>query len=138
MEDFEKVNYKKFREKALHRDKYICQKCKKEFPTDELDVHHLVPKSHGGPSSAENIQTLCKKHHRLLHKETNSLDEYAFEFKHFNNVERIMDSFLDDLEEEQTSAAAAEPERSSNEELGDIDIEELEDMDKQKDFDNEV
>ena len=133
MEDFEKVNYKKFRDKALQRDAYRCQKCKEEFPTDELDVHHIIPKSHGGPSSADNIQTLCKKHHRLNHKESNTLDEYAFEYKHFNNVEKSLDSFVDELEpgEDYTQK---EPEKNKE---GDVDIEELEDVDK-KDFDNEV
>ncbi|MBI1883676.1 MAG: HNH endonuclease [Chlamydiae bacterium] len=87
MEDFEKVNYKKFRDKILQRDNYRCKKCKHEFATDELDIHHVMPKSHGGPSSQDNVESLCKKHHRLFHKEGNSLDEYAFEFKHFNNVE---------------------------------------------------
>lgn len=136
MEDnTEKVNYKKLRDKILQRDKYICQKCKTEFPTDELDIHHIAAKSLGGSSAAENVQTLCKKHHRLTHKETSTLEEYAFEFKHFNHVERIMDSFLDDIEEENVSAHESE---RRNEELGDVDIEELDDLDKEKNTGDEV
>lgn len=134
MEDSEKVNYRKFRDKILQRDKYRCHKCKEEFPTNELDIHHVVPKSHGGPSNTENVQTFCKKHHRLLHKESNSLDEYAFEFRGFNNVEKIAKTHKEDVdEEEEYSESEAEVE-----ELGDIDIEELEDFDKQKDFDEEI
>ena len=135
MEDFEKVNYRKFRDKILQRDKYRCQKCKDEFPTDELDIHHIVSKSHGGPSNSENVQTLCKKHHRLLHKDTNSLDEYAFEFKHVNNVEKILDTFIEEMDEGEDYRESS---KDNLEELGDIDIEELEDVDKQKDFDEEV
>jgi hypothetical protein len=134
MEDFEKVNYRKFRDKILQKDKYRCQKCKEEFPTDELDIHHVVPKSHGGPSNSENVQTLCKKHHRLLHKESNSLDEYAFEFKHVNNVEKVLDTFVEEDEGEDYSKSS----ESNLEEFEDIDIEQLEDVDKQKDFDEEV
>ncbi|MBI1869763.1 MAG: HNH endonuclease [Chlamydiae bacterium] len=135
MEDFEKVNYKKFRDKILHRDTYHCQKCKKEFATDELDIHHVIPKSHGGSSNAENVHTLCKKHHRLLHKENNTLDEYAFEFKHFNNVEKMIDTFVEESEESEDYGES----ESELEELGDIDIEDLEDFDnKRKDFDEEV
>ena len=133
MEDFEKVNYRKFRDKILQKDKYRCQKCKEEFPTDELDIHHVVPKSHGGSSNSENVQTLCKKHHRLLHKESNSLDEYAFEFKHVNNVEKVLDTFVEEDEGEDYSKS-----ENKLEEFEDIDIEELEDVDKQKDFDEEV
>lgn len=135
MEDFEKVNYKKVRDRVLHRDKYQCQKCKEEFPTDELDIHHVVPKSHGGPSSLENVQTYCKKHHRLLHKESNSLEEYAFEFKHFNNVEKSIDGFAEEGGDDAESFAEKDNETEG---LGDIDIEELEDPEKQKDFDEEV
>jgi hypothetical protein len=133
MEDFEKVNYRKFRDKILQKDKYRCQKCKEEFPTDELDIHHVVPKSHGGSSNSENVQTLCKKHHRLLHKESNSLDEYAFEFKHVNNVEKVLDAFVEEDESEDYSKS-----ENKLDEFEDIDIEELEDVDKQKDFDEEV
>ena len=136
MEDFEKVNHKKFREKVLMRDSYKCHKCKEEFPTDELDVHHIVPKSHGGPSSSDNIQTLCKKHHRLAHKELNTLDEYAFEFKHYNNVEKMVDTYFEEMEEAEDYSKA--PESEAEEETKDIDIEELEDVDKQKEFDEEV
>ena len=136
MEDVEKVNYKKIRDKVFSRDSYKCQKCKDEFPTDELDIHHVVPKSHGGPSNMENVQTLCKKHHRLLHKESNSLDEYGFEYKHFNNVERSLDAFVDEMEEAEEYRQAAEPPEA--EEAGDVDIDDMEDTDKQKDFGEEV
>lgn len=134
MEEFEKVNYNKFRDRILQRDKYLCGKCKKEFPTDELDIHHVIPKSSGGSSNAENVHTLCKKHHRLLHKETNTLSEYAFEFKHFNNVEKNSGAFLDEIEEPEDYS---EPEKDSDD-LEDIEIEEIEDLDKSKDADENV
>ncbi|MDP3981889.1 MAG: HNH endonuclease signature motif containing protein [Chlamydiota bacterium] len=129
----EKGNYRKIREKAFLRDNFICQISKQELPTDELDIHHINPKTQGGPSSLDNIQTLSKKCHRQLHKDTKTLDEYAFEYKTFNNVEKNMPDYSDDLVEESTR-----PRADDDGEENAIDVEELEDMDKTRDFDDEV
>lgn len=32
-----------------------------------LDVHHIIPRSKGGPDTLENLTTLCSGHHRLVH-----------------------------------------------------------------------
>ncbi len=32
-----------------------------------IDIHHLKPVGHGGTNSLDNLQTLCKGHHRLEH-----------------------------------------------------------------------
>lgn len=43
-----------------------------EFPgctqTEYLHAHHVVYRSHDGPTSLENLVHLCGHHHRLLHK----------------------------------------------------------------------
>lgn len=63
------TKYKKWREKALKMDNYTCQMCKQKG--GELDVHHLLPytdyKEH--VISIGNGYTLCKKCHKLVHKE---------------------------------------------------------------------
>ena len=33
-----------------------------------LDAHHIIHRADGGPDSLENLVTLCKGHHRLIHK----------------------------------------------------------------------
>jgi 5-methylcytosine-specific restriction endonuclease McrA len=33
-----------------------------------LDLHHIRPKSAGGPHVSANLRTLCQGHHRLLHR----------------------------------------------------------------------
>jgi 5-methylcytosine-specific restriction endonuclease McrA len=33
-----------------------------------LDVHHIIPRSHGGTNTLENLRTLCSAHHRMEHK----------------------------------------------------------------------
>ena len=33
-----------------------------------LDVHHLQPRSEGGPNAADNLLGLCSVHHRAVHR----------------------------------------------------------------------
>jgi len=62
------INYQRFREEVLARDRYKCVKCgSKEF----LTIHHLVPKREDSTQLllVENGQTLCWKCHEELNKE---------------------------------------------------------------------
>ena len=43
------------------RDKNICQYCTKSFPTDQLTLDHMLPKSRGGLNTWTNLVTSCKK-----------------------------------------------------------------------------
>jgi len=36
-----------------------CQYCGKHFPSSELSLDHVVPRSQGGPASWENIVCCC-------------------------------------------------------------------------------
>lgn len=54
-----------------HRDR---GKCQFRWPSGEtcgsrqwLHIHHIQPKSEGGPNTSENLITLCSAHHRQLH-----------------------------------------------------------------------
>lgn len=49
-----------YRNKILKRDNYICQCCLNEMDASDLEVHHILPKSCGGPDLFENMITLCK------------------------------------------------------------------------------
>ncbi len=33
---------------------------------DDLEVHHIIPRSQGGSNKSWNLITLCNKHHRLV------------------------------------------------------------------------
>jgi hypothetical protein len=52
---------------VLHRDGGRCTVpgCR---AARNLDVHHLLPREHGGDHTPENLTTLCSGHHAALHR----------------------------------------------------------------------
>ena len=60
--DYEKIprHAVKFnRRNIFARDNNQCQYCGKRFPTSELSLDHVVPRSQGGESTWENIVCAC-------------------------------------------------------------------------------
>jgi 5-methylcytosine-specific restriction endonuclease McrA len=52
----------KFNRRNIYaRDSNRCQYCGRKYPTTELSLDHIVPKSQGGKSSWENICCCCVK-----------------------------------------------------------------------------
>ena len=52
----------KFNRRNLYaRDRSHCQYCGKNFPTSELSLDHVVPRSHGGLANWTNIVCCCVK-----------------------------------------------------------------------------
>ena len=52
----------KFNRRNIYaRDSSRCQYCGKKFPTTELSLDHVVPRSQGGKASWENIVCCCVK-----------------------------------------------------------------------------
>lgn len=52
----------KFNRRNIYaRDRNHCQYCGKKFPTSELSLDHVVPKSRGGGASWTNIVCACVK-----------------------------------------------------------------------------
>ena len=47
------------RRNIFARDNNQCQYCGKKFPTSELSLDHILPRSQGGQSSWENIVCAC-------------------------------------------------------------------------------
>ena len=47
------------RRNVFARDDNLCQYCGRHFPTSELSLDHVVPKSQGGVTSWENIVCAC-------------------------------------------------------------------------------
>lgn len=52
----------KFNRRNIYaRDSNRCQYCGKKFPTNELSLDHVIPRSQGGRSTWENIVCCCIK-----------------------------------------------------------------------------
>lgn len=49
------------RRNIFARDKNRCQYCGKRYPTSELSLDHIIPRSMGGKSAWENIVCACTK-----------------------------------------------------------------------------
>ena len=49
------------RRNIFARDRNRCQYCGKRFPTSELSLDHVVPRSRGGEATWENIVCCCVK-----------------------------------------------------------------------------
>jgi 5-methylcytosine-specific restriction endonuclease McrA len=49
------------RRNIFARDNNLCQYCGKRFPTTELSLDHVIPRSQGGQSTWENIVCACLK-----------------------------------------------------------------------------
>ena len=47
------------RQNIYARDRYHCQYCGGQFPTEDLTYHHVLPKSRGGKTEWGNIVTCC-------------------------------------------------------------------------------
>jgi ATP-dependent DNA helicase RecQ len=54
------------REAVLRRDDYKCRECGKPCRSAEV-VHHLLPRSAGGPDEPSNLVTLCDGCHTAHH-----------------------------------------------------------------------
>lgn len=60
-----KASIKFNRKNIFARDKNKCQYCGKKFPTSELSLDHVIPRTQGGTSNWKNIVcacTNCNKH----------------------------------------------------------------------------
>jgi 5-methylcytosine-specific restriction endonuclease McrA len=48
---------KSLRKAVMERDKYRCVRCDSHL---DLEPDHVIPESRGGPTTLENLQTLCR------------------------------------------------------------------------------
>ena len=57
-------HWKVIRIKALKRDNYQCQECKRQGRIKEAQmVDHVIPKKQGGSLELDNLQSLCNSCH---------------------------------------------------------------------------
>jgi 5-methylcytosine-specific restriction endonuclease McrA len=85
-----KIN-NRLRSHIFDRDGYVCALCN----NDATDVHHLVPKSQGGDNTPQNLISLCRFHHKVLHREIYLPREMRDELEQ-NVIEYIADYYADE------------------------------------------
>ena len=61
--------YERLHRQVLERDGWRCQDCGRQ---DNLQVHHIRPRSRLGDDSEVNLITLCEKCHSGLHGARNN------------------------------------------------------------------
>ena len=89
------------RENIFARDKNTCQYCGKVFPTTQLTLDHVFPKSRGGEDDWENIVTCCKHCNQkkadktpreanmpLLNEPSKPQDYWLFEFSKIDDDDK--------------------------------------------------
>jgi len=52
------------------RDRDRCMNCRTEDTGTTLDIHHIVPRSHGGSDRMSNLILLCRQCHDAAHRQT--------------------------------------------------------------------
>lgn len=57
--------FKKLREVVLQRDNYMCTSC---HTLNDVAVHHIIHRKHGGKDELSNLATLCEYCHYKLHE----------------------------------------------------------------------
>jgi 5-methylcytosine-specific restriction endonuclease McrA len=60
-----KEDYRELHQQILRRDGWRCQLC---GSMQNLEVHHMRFRSHGGDDSEQNLITLCAECHARVHQ----------------------------------------------------------------------
>jgi 5-methylcytosine-specific restriction endonuclease McrA len=47
------------RRNILARDQHVCQYCGHRYPSHQLSIDHIMPRSRGGPTTWENVVCAC-------------------------------------------------------------------------------
>jgi len=90
---------------VLNRDNYTCQYCKNKSKDSKLEVHHIIFRSNNGSDDAENLITLCKTHHDMLHKgeiTLNKIGKVKSQLKHATQMNSIRIQLLNKVKAEET------------------------------------
>ncbi len=91
----------KLRAEVFKRDNYTCKRCKKRYPPEKLQVHHIIPKSLGGTDALENLETLCIECHQAKHhydvEYSNEIEKYRSKLRKL--FEKAMGKIVERLDE---------------------------------------
>ena len=96
------------RRNIFARDRNRCQYCGRKYPTSELSLDHVIPRSQGGPTTWENVVCCClkcnvrkggrtpdKAHMKLVHRPVKPTRSPVLSIKLSNSKYRSWRQFLD-------------------------------------------
>lgn len=72
---------------VFERDSYTCVLCDR----GGADCHHIIPRGRGGRNTPQNLVTLCRMHHMILHHEIQNSDPRSVEDMKLTLLEYISD-----------------------------------------------
>ena len=82
-----------FKENRGNYGWYTCVRCGRKLRKGDADIDHIIPQSHGGWNSADNLQCMCKHCNRSKRNDIrNSAQDYVR-----NNTERAIKKSSDFL-----------------------------------------
>ena len=64
-------------EKVAERDNYQCRVC----GNNQIQIHHIVFRSHGGKDTPENLIALCFRCHAQAHSNEKSWRSWLFDLQ---------------------------------------------------------
>lgn len=79
----EREEWKNIRVDALDRDGRICQAQLDQCKQIAVDVHHILPRSHGGKNNLENLISACRSCHAWIHAHPQLAKSYGLIEDHY-------------------------------------------------------
>jgi len=70
---------KQHKERIKAEQDYKCGCCQQQFPSKELEIHHIKFRSNGGQDNDENLIGLCNGCHRTTHRFPNELTKWYYQ-----------------------------------------------------------
>lgn len=106
----------KLRDEVLQRDGHACVGCGE---TEDLTVHHIVPRNQGGQNDQDNLATLCEECHYYAHGGGRSIGDGRYSAASWDSVEyddreQFWDEWIQqDFEDRATGSQSVRPRRTS-------------------------
>jgi len=75
-----KKGFSRWTEYIKYRDNYTCTRCGKN---EDLEVHHIRPRSKGGSDNPRNMVTLCSACHAIIHTDRDQFQKWSRKFQSY-------------------------------------------------------
>mgnify|MGYP003583546985 CR=1 FL=1 len=82
-EFYRSPEWRDLRNKCLRRDGHRCTYIAGGFrceATENLEAHHVIPRTKGGADALYNLKTRCRRHHEVAHEDMRKKSTYKATF----------------------------------------------------------